>query len=259
MEAVIEYVEESTQRVRNGIHRFMMDCGAENQNRWFDSLILPVDIAEGLLCKVIESRSSPHVREIGDFVVASLITRYLFELTANVSVMLNSETEALRMERQDAWLRMKDMDVIGESYAVPYGNMSKRSQKRILKDEGRIKKIKGLKQKRQEHSIDSEYSIPISEAAFLFEDPWGLSVAKKLRYMPLDNAERFLEQWKIYSHISHASAFSLTPTWMEPVPVNDAVQAYGVLLSVVSNYVGIDFSAKKFIDDFFCLIYPKRE
>lgn len=253
MSDIKDYIHDNSESVIKEVDSFI--CNNDQTMKWFNCLKLPVCIAEELVSKVIDSNTNRGSMNISDFIVASLTTRYLYELTANLCVMLNTEPEELRNERQEQWLRLRDLDIIGSSYAMPLNNAPKQTRNRLVKKEDDITKIKGSTQNRQEYSIPSEYSVPIKDNRFLFEDPWGLNISQKVKLMPLGDPNRFLEQWKLYSHIAHASAFSLTPTWIEPVPINDAIQVYSLLLKVISDFLGFEFNERKFLENSFSLIY----
>ena len=253
MNELKSHIKNVTEDVIKEIDDFIMNN--DEKMKWLHCLKLPICEAEALIHKIIDSKTNTGSRVTHEFIIASLTTRYLFELSANISVMLNTQPESLRNERQEKWLRLKDLDIIGESYSMPINNAPDNTKKRLLKNEDKITKCKGVTQNRQQDSETSPYSVPVSDDKFLFEDPWGLTIRKKIELMPLGNPSRFLEQWKLYSHIAHASAFSLWPKWIEPVPVNDAIQAFSVLLKVVSDFLKLDFNMKEFIDNSFVLIY----
>lgn len=247
MEALRQHILRSTEAAKVQIDRFI-DSHPEKRQRLNFCVKWPVDVAVELTCRIALLSPQGLSKNIVDRLVASISTRYIFDLLANVSVMLNMEPEQDREMLQDRWISLRDMIVTADgTYRMPLEHLSPESSKRLQKK----KEFKSARWPKYDESVGKEKlvdSISVSNQAFLFEDPWGLSMAKKLEFIPTSNPEFFLDRWKMYSYVAHASAFSLWPTWMHPVPIHDAVQSLCLLIKVVGRFIDYEFDSKAFVE-----------
>lgn len=247
MEALQQHILQSTEPVRAQIDQFI-DSHPANRRRLNFCVKWPVDVAVELTCRIAilspQGLSSDNV----DRLVASISTRYLFDLLANVSVMLSMEPKQDREMLQDQWIDLREMIVVGDgTYRMPLEHLPTNFYERLQKK----KEFKSEKWPKYNQLIREEKlvdSISVSNQAFLFEDPWGLSMAKKLKFIPTSDPEFFLDRWKMYSHVAHASAFSIWPKWMHPVPIHDAIQSLALLIKVVCHFIDCEFDSKAFMN-----------
>jgi hypothetical protein len=170
----------------------------------------------------------PNNEDVAQRIIASLITRYLFELTSNIGVMLCAESESDRSYYQLEWIKLRELKLNGNaSYSAPIDHLS---------------------DKRQRKFSSSDF-VPIGHEDFIFDDPWNLKMSDKVEFLPISDKQLFLEQWKIYSHISHASSFSIWPKWIQPIPIHDSLQCLSIIMRIVSVFLGRDFDANLFLED----------
>ena len=247
MEALQQHILCSTEPVKAKIDQFI-NLQPEKRQRLEFCVRLPIDVATELTCRInlLSPRGLPN--NTVDRLVASISTRYIFDLLANVSVMLNTEPEQKRNTLQDRWINLRDMIIVSDgTYRMPLESLPPEFSKRLEKK----KEFKSAKWPKYDQSAGKEKlvdSISVSNQAFLFEDPWGLSMAKKLEFIPTSAPEVFLDRWKMYSYIAHASAFSLWPTWMYPVLIHDAIQSLSLLIKVVGRFIDYEFDSKSFME-----------
>lgn len=214
----------------------------------------PAVISTDLTCRIAQLSPRGLSRDPTDRLIASISTRYLFEIVANVSVMLNYDPPARRLELQDQWIKLRDMMVVPDgSYRMPLENLSDKTRSRLEKRKS-FTYSAWPKYSRETQSEEFINSVAIGNQAFLFEDPWQLTMAKKAQYVPTSDKDVFLERWKMYSHISHASAFSIFPTWMYPVPIHDALQAISCLYSVICDFLSHEYDSGDFLKGAWSLI-----
>lgn len=249
VEALRDHLARTVEPVTASIDQFIRNQPEAQIRKWKLCMAWPVEIATDLTQRVVALSPRGLSNDNVDRLMSSLATRYLFDLLANICFMLTTEPESEREKRQLEWLRLRDLIVIGDgSYRMPADHLPKKTSKRLKKAPravGSVKFPKFNQELGKEEPIDS---ISISHQSFIFDDPWGMSMAEKVKAIPAIDREYFLDRWKMYSHIAHASAFSLWPAWMYPIPLHDAIQCLAILLRVVSNYIGHNFDSRTFID-----------
>jgi hypothetical protein len=194
--------------------------------------------------------------DLSDRLIASLLTRYLFELVANIGAILNAETPEIRIKRLESWAALREMAVHSDgTYSIPLAALGRGAKERLEKRGGKVAELPSSV------SHESSEFISVEDRAFRFDDPWKLSMSKKVEYLPLKSATYFLDRWKMYSHISHASAFSIWPKWMDPIPRFDAAQCLLILAKCIAGFLGVSFDVEnKFLKEL-CqdMIYVKPE
>lgn len=247
MEALREYILSTTEPIKAKVDQFI-DAQPGKRLKWNFCLKWPIEFAVELTCRIAVLSPRGLSSDPIDRLIASISTRYMFDLLANVSVMLNTEPEQERDKLQDQWVKLRDMVVVPDgTYRMPLEHLPPDASKRLQKK----KEFKSEKWPKYDQTVGTEKlvdSISVSNRAFLFEDPWGLSMAKKVALIPTSNPEFFLDRWKMYSYVAHASAFSLWPKWMYPVPIHDAIQSLSLLLQVVCRFIDYEFDSKSFIE-----------
>lgn len=126
----------------------------------------PLRAAIGLTARIIDlSPRRAGTRASDDWLVSSLLTRYLFEVTANYGVLTNSAPE-VRNLRQQQWFDLRQIAVYEDGiYAVPLKSMSERAVHRVKKNGEKLTQLP-----QQEH-IAEEHGIRVDAHGFLFEDP----------------------------------------------------------------------------------------
>ena len=128
---------------------------------------------------------------------------------------------------------------------MPIDYLTKTMEKKLSVGKLGTRKFRALRD-----GIDSEVeAVLVEDTEFMFDDPWGLSMREKLRFLSVSDVNLFLGQWTMYSHVCHASAFSVWPTWIDPRPHVDAIQCLGVTALMVAKAIGKSFDRKKFIDE----------
>ena len=247
MEALREHILGATEPIKARIVQFI-DAQPGNGLKWKFCLVWPIEVAIELTCRIALLSPGGLSSDTVDRLIASISTRYIFDLLANVSVMLNTEPEQERDKLQDQWIKLRDMVIVADgTYRMPLDHLPPETSKRLQKKK-EFESEKWPKYNQTEGKEKLVDSISVSNPAFLFEDPWGLSMAKKVALIPTSDPELFLDRWKMYSYVAHASAFSLWPTWMYPVPIHDAIQSLSLLLKVVGRFIDYEFDSKSFIE-----------
>lgn len=97
-------------------------------------------------------------------------------------------------------------------------------------------------------------TVLVKDQLFRFEDPWGMSMSDKLQFLPLKDELLFLDRWKMYSHISHASAFSVWPRWVDPAPRFDSIQCLALVANVAAKFLNRPFDSTKFLETAWTLL-----
>lgn len=177
-----------------------------------------------------------------------LMTRYLFELTANHSVLRHGDDSDLKSSRWLDFLRTWKLHIFGHTYGIEVDKLTKPSKKRLRKFGAKTYKETSLWSRDNNQKVDH---VKFEEEHFQFDDPFEMTMYKKLAFIGASKPRVFLSQWKMYSHISHASPFSLWPLWIEPVPHFDAIQCLSIILSTESKHQGLEFDGKLFSSSLF--------
>lgn len=218
---------------------------AESTN-WRFCTTWSLELAVDLSSRVIELRPRGSGECRSDRLVASVITRYLFELAVNVGAILNAETPELRMERLESWIALREMAVHSDgTYSVALDALGEGAKEKLTKRGSKILQLPAA------DGSDSGEFIRVEDKAFRFNDPWKLSMSQKVQYLHLKDSAYFLDRWKMYSHISHASAFSIWPRWMDPIPRFDATQCLSVIAKCIARFLDVPFDSESFCKDIY--------
>lgn len=213
-------------------------------DRWRLCVAWPVEVVTELTTRVLTLRPKGIGEDSGDRLVASLITRYIFEMTANLGVMLRTTPEEVREQRQIAWRRMQQMTPRADgTYALPVSHLSEPVMRRLDK---RAAKLVAVRPPGSSDPGALTKAVSVTEGGFRFDDPWQMGMLDKAKCLPLSDEAYFLDRWKMYAHISHASAFSIWFRWIDPVPRFDAVECLAIVGGMAAELVSMPFDPKSF-------------
>lgn len=222
----------------------------EDSIHLFSNLIL--QSASELTISVIEMREGGS-RSGTNWIQSCIITRYLFEILANHSILkygnLNEEMES----RWKSYLYLRKLQIYGDdTYGIAVELLPEKTKKK-LKKKG-VQTYLGYNHGDEKIEKNLIVSVKLENEQFQFDDPWGLTMYEKLQYINTLNPDIFLSRWRMYSQISHASSFSLWPTWIDPVPHFDAIQCLTMILNTEYKFHGLDFNCKKFQETIYQLM-----
>jgi hypothetical protein len=194
--------------------------------------------ASDLTIQIIKMRETGS-RSGVNWLQSCLLTRYLFELVGNHSTLRNAENE-------EKYLYLRKLQIFGDdTYGVALNILPEKTRKKLEKNNAETYLGWGHEDDRIKTNLKK--SVKLENEHFQFSDPWGLTMFEKMKYIKTSNPEVFLSRWRMYSQISHASAFTLWPMWIDPVPHFEAIQCLSIIFSTEYEYHG-----KKIDGNLFC-------
>lgn len=202
-------------------------------------------ITASKLTRDIVSNWKPPGSEVGGaWLQSSLINRYLFELLANHALLTT------KFKNDDVWekfLTLRRLQIFADNtYGIALESLPSATLNHIRKN-SRANIYKGWNRGDDQIKENLKDSIKLESTAFKFHDPWAMSFVQKCDLIDVKYRAYVLNRWKMYTQISHASSFSLWPTWIDPEPIYDAIHCLALILKGSYNHFNAPFNEKIFI------------
>lgn len=212
-----------------------------NPGRHTFSFII-ITTAKELAIEIIKLRESVGSRSGTKWLQSCLLTRYLFELVANQAVLKFAPEPESNWER---YLYLRNLQIFGnQTYGVALDILPDKTRKKLKKNNAET--YFGWNHGDDKINQNKKESVKIENEHFQFNDPWGLTMFEKMKFIKTSHPDVFLSRWRMYSQIAHASSFSLWPMWIDPIPHHDAIQCISIIFQAEYDHLRKEFDGKYF-------------
>lgn len=217
----------------------------KQKRKTYSSII--ISTSSQLTLEIINLREKPGSRSGAKWLQSCLMTRYLFELLANQAVLKFAPVSESNWE---SYLYLRNLQIFGnQTYGVALDILPDKTRKKLIKNNAET--YLGWNHGDEEIKENLKESVKLENEHFQFNDPWGLTMFEKMKYIRTSHPDVFLSRWRMYSQIAHASSFSLWPMWTDPIPYHDAVQCVSIIFETEYEYLGKEFNGSFFLEKLF--------